>query len=159
MRKTILLAAMLAMAAMMVAAPLAMAADRDNRHENRIERFFEDDGFFFNPFDDFFFDRHHDDFFFNGGGDGFGDFEQDTDSGDVDQSFEVTGGGDNSNQCAGISGVANTGNAQNQLDLIQYASTADDFDFEENNATLDVSPTNSTTCDQQVNQAASASSS
>ena len=85
--------------------------------------------------------------------------EQDTESGEVNQTFTVTGGGDNSNQCAGISGVANTGNAQNQLDLIQYGSTADDFDFEENDATLDVSPTNSTTCDQQVNQAASASSS
>src|SRR5215210_5438345 len=84
--------------------------------------------------------------------------DQEVDSGDVNQTFNVTGGGANSNQCAGISGVANTGNAQNQLDLIQYGSTADDFDFEENDATLDVSPTNSTTCDQQVNQAASASS-
>ena len=48
--------------------------------------------------------------------------EQETESGDVDQSFEVTSTGDNSNQCAGIQGVANTGNAQNQLDLIQYGS-------------------------------------
>jgi len=85
--------------------------------------------------------------------------EQDTESGEVNQTFTVTGGGDNSNQCAGISGVANTGNAQNQIDLIQYASTADDFEFEDSDATLTVSPTNTTTCDQQVNQAASASSS
>jgi hypothetical protein len=35
-------------------------------------------------------------------------------SGEVDQSFTVTSEGDNSNQCAGIQGVANTGNAQNQ---------------------------------------------
>ena len=51
--------------------------------------------------------------------------EQEGESGDVDQSFTVTSEGDNSNQCAGIQGVANTGNAQNQLDLIQYGSDAD----------------------------------
>lgn len=41
------------------------------------------------------------------------DVEQEADSGDVDQSFEVSGGDDNSNQTVGIQGVANTGNAQN----------------------------------------------
>src|SRR4028119_963181 len=83
--------------------------------------------------------------------------EQESESGEVDQSFTVTSEGDNSNQCAGIQGVANTGNAQNQLDLIQYGSEADDFEFDEVGSSLDVSPENSTTCDQQVNQAASAS--
>ena len=83
--------------------------------------------------------------------------EQETESGEVDQSFEVSGSGDNSNQCAGISGVANTGNAQNQIDLIQYGSEADDFEFDEVGSSVDVSPSNTTTCDQQVNQAASAS--
>jgi hypothetical protein len=83
--------------------------------------------------------------------------EQEGESGDVDQSFEISGTGDNSNQCANIQGVANTGNAQNQLDLIQYGSEADDFEFEEVGSTITVSPENSTTCDQQVNQAASAS--
>jgi hypothetical protein len=83
--------------------------------------------------------------------------EQESESGQVDQSFEVAGSGDNSNQCAGIQGVANTGNAQNQIDLIQYGSEADDFEFDEVASTLTVSPGNSTTCDQQVNQAASAS--
>jgi hypothetical protein len=83
--------------------------------------------------------------------------EQETESGEVDQSFEVSSTGDNSSQCAGIQGVANTGNAQNQLDLIQYGSEADDFEFDEGGSTLDVSPTSTTECDQQVNQAASAS--
>jgi hypothetical protein len=83
--------------------------------------------------------------------------EQESESGQVDQSFEVAGSGDNSNQCAGIQGVANTGNAQNQIDLIQYGSEADDFEFDEVGSTLTVSSENSTTCDQQVNQAASAS--
>jgi hypothetical protein len=83
--------------------------------------------------------------------------EQEGESGDLDQTFEVTGSGDNSNQCVGIQGVGNTGNSQNVLDVIQYGSTADDFEFEEVGSTIDVSPSNSTTCDQQVNQAASAS--
>ena len=83
--------------------------------------------------------------------------EQESESGDVDQSFTVTSSGDNSNQCAGISGVANTGNAQNQIDLLQYGSDADDFEFDEVGSNIDVSPSNSTTCDQQVNQAATAS--
>ena len=83
--------------------------------------------------------------------------EQEGESGELDQSFEVTGSGDNSNQCVGIQGVGNTGNAQNTIDLIQYASEADDFEFEEVGSTIDVGGTNTATCDQQVNQAASAS--
>jgi hypothetical protein len=83
--------------------------------------------------------------------------EQETESGDVNQSFDVSSTGDNSNQCVGIQGVANTGNAQNQLDLIQYGSEADDFEFDEVGSTITVSPESSTKCDQQVNQAASAS--
>ncbi len=83
--------------------------------------------------------------------------EQESESGEVDQSFTVTGEGDNSNQCAGIQGVANTGNAQNQNNLIQYASEADDFEFDEVGSTITVSPANTTECTQQVNQAASAS--
>jgi hypothetical protein len=83
--------------------------------------------------------------------------EQETESGDVNQSFDVSSTGDNSNQCAGIQGVANTGNAQNQLDLIQYGSDSGDFEFDEVGSDISVSPENSTDCDQQVNQAASAS--
>ena len=83
--------------------------------------------------------------------------EQETESGEVDQSFDVSQTGDNSNQCAGIQGVANTGNAQNQLDLIQYGSEADDFEFDEVGSSIEVSPNSTTTCDQQVNQAATAS--
>ena len=83
--------------------------------------------------------------------------EQEGESGDVDQSFEVTSEGDNSSQCANVQGVGQTGNSQNQLDLVQYESEADDFEFEEVGSTITVSPENSTTCDQQVNQAASAS--
>ena len=82
--------------------------------------------------------------------------EQEADSGEVDQTFDVSSAGDNGNQCAGIVGNANTGNSQNQLDLIQYASDADDFEFDEVGSNLDVSGTGTTTCDQTVNQAAAA---
>jgi hypothetical protein len=82
--------------------------------------------------------------------------EQDADSGEVNQSFNVSSEGDNGNQCVGITGNANTGNAQNQIDLIQYGSDADDFEFDDTGANLDVSGTSTTSCDQQVNQAAAA---
>jgi hypothetical protein len=84
------------------------------------------------------------------------EFDQQAESGDVSQSFNVSNAGDNSNQCAGVQGVANTGNAQNQIGVLQYGSEADDFSFEDSGSSIEVSPTNLTSCDQQVNQAASA---
>src|ERR687890_1675304 len=85
------------------------------------------------------------------------DFEQQAQSGDVNQSFNVSNTGDNSNQCANVQGVANTGNAQNQIGVMQYGSEADDFSFEDVGSTITVSPSNSTLCEQRVDQAASAS--
>jgi type II secretory pathway pseudopilin PulG len=85
------------------------------------------------------------------------EFDQEAQSGDVSQSFNVSNTGDNSNQCAGIQGVANTGNAQNQIGVLQYGSEADDFSFEDSGSSINVSPSSTTRCDQQVNQAASAS--
>jgi hypothetical protein len=105
------------------------------------------------------------------------DNEQESESGDVDQTFEVSSSGDNSNQCAGIQGVANTGNTQNQLGVTQV--TDDDFFFDDDHrhhdrdrdrdrdgdtnfefddvgSTITVSPENSTDCAQEVNQAATA---
>ena len=82
--------------------------------------------------------------------------EQEGESADLDQTFTVTGGGDNSNQCVGIQGVGNTGNAQNLIDVIQYDSEGD-FEFDEGGSSIDLSPTNSTECTSEVNQAASAS--
>jgi hypothetical protein len=133
MRKFVLLAALLAM---LVVATVPALADRNNNNNHHH--------------------HHHNN---GGGGDPAitQDNEQDADSGDVDQSFTVTGGGDNSNQCVGLQGVANTGNAQNQTSIIQYASEADDFDFDETGSTITVSPVNTTDCTQGVNQAASAS--
>ena len=81
---------------------------------------------------------------------------QEAESGDVDQSFESSSTGDNSNQCLAPSFVTNTGNAQNQTSLVQDSSTAGDFEFDEVGSDTTLGGTNETTCDQQVNQAASA---
>jgi hypothetical protein len=111
------------------------------------------------------------------------DFDQEAESGDVDQSFDVSGTGDNSNQTAGIQGVTNTGNTQNQIGVIdaggfddgnrffddgnnrffdddnnRFFGDDDDGDFEFNNvgSSIDVSPTNTTLTNQDVDQAATA---
>jgi hypothetical protein len=144
------------MAAMLVAfAAPAMADDdwdwNDDRHDN--DRWWwdwndrhDDDRWWDNRFDRFDFD---DGFF-------FGDNEQSAESGDVDQDFDVSGTGDNSNQTVGIQGVANTGNTQNQIGITQFGSEADDFEFDDVGSSIEVSPTNRTSSDQEVNQAASA---
>jgi hypothetical protein len=131
MKKFIMFTAVLAMLVLAVAPALAQRGDNDRNDRHR------------------FFDR-------DGGGIAQ-ESEQESESGDVDQSFNVSQTGDNSNQCVGIQGVANTGNAQNQTSIIQYGSDADDFEFDEVGSNIEVSPSNSTECDQQVNQAASAS--
>jgi hypothetical protein len=119
------------------------------------DRFFDEDGFLFFGDDE---DRFDD---FDGNGFGGGgvsqSFDQEAQSGDVNQSFNVTNTGNNSNQCAGVQGVANTGNAQNQIGVLQYGSAADDFEFDDSGATIEVNPVNATQCDQAVNQAATAS--
>jgi hypothetical protein len=83
--------------------------------------------------------------------------DQQAESGDVSQSFNVSNSGDNSNQCANVQGVANTGNAQNQIGVLQYGSETDDFSFEDSGSTINVSSSSTTRCDQAVNQAATAS--
>ncbi len=170
-----MMAALMALLAVS-AIPVAFAQDQDNRQGDRFDERqerFEDNGFFFGDDDEDRFDEDNRFFFFGDDdedrfdGDNFGndfdngsgigqEFEQEAESGDVNQSFDVSNTGDNSNQCAGIQGVANTGNAQNQTGVLQYGSTADDFSFEDSGSSINVSPSNSTSCDQQVNQAASA---
>jgi hypothetical protein len=144
MRKMTMLAAMMALVAMTMVATPALAQDR---LENRLDRF--DDGFFFvDGFDRF--DRFDSD-------DGISqDFDQEADSGDVDQSFEVSSDGDNSNQSVGTQGVTNTGNAQSQFGFTQFDSEIDDFEFEDGGADIDVSPEFDLESDQSVDQAATA---
>jgi hypothetical protein len=153
MKKTMLLAAMLALTVLAMGAPAAIADD--DLRDDRFEDCFFLDGVLIcdEDFDRDFFDGERFDF----DGELDQDVEQEAESGDIDQSFTVTSEGDNSNQCAGIQGVANTGNAQNLLDLTQVDGDTDDFEFDEVDSSIEASPDSSTTCDQQVNQAASAS--
>jgi hypothetical protein len=107
------------------------------------------------------------------------DSELEAESGEVDQTFEVTGSGDNSNQCAGVQGVSNTAPQQGGINILQYDSEADEFEFEDVGGAhlnilqvdseadkfefdgvggpLTVDGTNETSCEQQANQAGSAS--
>src|SRR5215212_10245979 len=188
MKKMVLLAALVALAALMLAAAPALADDPDrnrgdhdrnhdnhDNHDNRDNRDFGDflDEFcedsdgdlicdldeFCEDFDgDFFCDDEEDEEnLFDGFGDGlFQTSDQQAESGDVDQSFLVTGGGANSNQCVGVQGVANTGNAQIELNILNVGGEIDDFELEDLESSLTVDPTNTTTCDQQVNQSATA---
>ena len=82
--------------------------------------------------------------------------EQEVESGDATQNINVTGGGDNSNACQGVQGITNTGNATNNTSVLQYAN--EDVETElEDSGNFEISPSQTTTCNQQVNQAASAS--
>src|ERR687894_1870698 len=147
MRKTMLLAAMLSLTVLMFAASPAMAQDWNDSWWNDDWNNDWDWGWWNDGFD---FD------------DGLNqDVEQEAESGDVDQSFDVSGTGDNSNQTTGIQGVANTGNAQKQIGVIDAGGFGGfggfgDFEFEDVGSTIEVSPTNTVTSDQDVNQAAAA---
>ena len=85
------------------------------------------------------------------------DAEQEAESGDVSQSFEVSGDGDNSNRCIGLLGAANTGNAQNQTGIIHSGSGTGDFEFEDSGGTIEVDGVTGTACGQRVSQAAASS--
>ena len=67
-----------------------------------------------------------------------------------------SGSGSNANQCAPIQATGQSGNAQGVTDLIEANSDTDEFEFEENGSTITTSPSGSTECVQEVNQAASA---
>ena len=139
MRKTMLLAAMLSLTVLMFAASPAMAQDwNEGWWNDDWNEGWWDDGFDFD-------------------GSLNQEVEQEAESGDVEQSFDVSGTGDNSNQTVGIQGVANTGNAQNATGILQLGGDADDFEFDEVGSSIEVSPSSTTDSDQRVNQSASAS--
>src|SRR5437868_4252294 len=75
-------------------------------------------------------------------------------SGDSSQTITVTGGGDNSNACQGIQDINTTGNALNNTSVLQYASPGD---VGISGGTWEMKPKQSTSCQNAVNQAASAS--
>src|SRR5829696_9265918 len=82
--------------------------------------------------------------------------EQEGESGEVGQSFEVSSSGGSANQCAEILAAAQSGNVQNVADVIEADSDADDAEFEDGGSSISVSPELAEGCEQGVNQAASA---
>ena len=97
--------------------------------------------------------------------------EQEGESGDTDQSGEVSNTGDNANQCVGVQPVSNTGNAQTQVDIIiespagdQYTKRFDlkdlvdelDLDLEDIGSSIEIAPEMTVECAQEVQQAATA---
>ncbi|HEX8259891.1 MAG TPA: hypothetical protein VF558_06310, partial [Rubrobacteraceae bacterium] len=76
--------------------------------------------------------------------------DQDADSGDVDQSFTVTGGGANGNQCTNTSGNANSGNSQNQVGIVQSDSETDAVEIGDSGSGIDVSGNSLAECEQEV---------
>jgi hypothetical protein len=79
--------------------------------------------------------------------------EQDVESGDAWQAFNVNGGGDNSNQIAGVQGVNNTGNAVSNTSVFQGGSGGSDVDID-GGGNFTISPSQWTGGSQQVNQSA-----
>src|ERR687886_1214416 len=57
--------------------------------------------------------------------------EQEVESGDATQNFNVTGGGDNSNACQMVQGIDNTGNATNNTSVLQYRNTDAEIELED----------------------------
>jgi hypothetical protein len=85
---------------------------------------------------------------------GFGAGQGIGDTGDIELNTAVESSGDSSNQCVAPLQFGNTGNLQNAQGFLQYASTADDIEFE--GSSFGFSPALSNTCTQQVQQAAAA---
>ena len=150
MKKMMLLASVVALAALMLAAAPAFADDNDGpgnaceHHGLGVPPFCRDEfDFDFNFPDVVFCDFNDDgnddgdncdfnnndrDIFRNIGNvdvspniDISQDIDQDADSGDISQPVSVTGGGDNSIQTVGVQPTANTGNAQNATGVLQAA--------------------------------------
>jgi hypothetical protein len=100
----------------------------------------------------------------NGGGDAFEvaqENEQSADSGDLNQQSTITGGGDNSTQCANPQITGNTGNSQNQTNISQYVSDDSEFEFDDSGSFITENPNEHVqtvfSCTADVNQAAAAS--
>jgi LPXTG-motif cell wall-anchored protein len=85
--------------------------------------------------------------------------EQEGESGEVDQSFTVTGSGDSANQCAALLGGTQSGNSQNQGNVVQERSASDDLEVDEAGSEVTLSPELAEECEQIINQAAASGAS
>src|SRR5215208_984497 len=126
MKKMMLLASVVALAALMLAAAPAFVQDDNDNDFDLVFCDFDGDGD--DDGDNCEFNHNDRDIFRNIGNvdvsptiDISQDIDQDADSGDVSQPIDVTGGGDNSIQTVGLQPTANTGNAQNATGILQAA--------------------------------------
>ena len=130
----------------LVAAPVIAQVKFDD-HDDRFDR---------NDRNGFFFGDDRDRFDNDGGGVSFDLGDTENESGDIstENSFAIEG--NNNNACLGQLQFGNTGNFTNQQGALQYASDADDLEFE--GGEISFAPENETACDQAVQQSAAASS-
>ena len=82
--------------------------------------------------------------------------DTENESGGIGTSNELEIEGDNNNACLGQLQFGQTGNFTNQQGALQYASEVDDLGFAGPGASF--APENETACEQEVQQAAAASS-
>src|SRR5215212_3290653 len=82
--------------------------------------------------------------------------DTENESGGIGTSNELEIAGNNNNACLGQLQFGNTGNFTNQQGALQYASDADDLEF--GAGEFEFAPENETACEQEVQQAAAASS-
>ncbi len=84
--------------------------------------------------------------------------DQELESGDIETETDISIEGNNNNQCVGLSQFGNTGNFANQQGTSQN-DISDEFEQEFEGPEIEFAPENETACDQDVQQAAAASSS
>ncbi len=83
-----------------------------------------------------------------------GDTENESGEIETENSFAIEG--NNNNACLGQLQFGQTGNFTNQQGALQYASEVDDLEFA--GPEIEFAPENETACEQEVQQAAAASS-
>ena len=84
--------------------------------------------------------------------------DQELESGDIESETDISIEGNNNNQCVGLSQFGQTGNFANQQGTSQF-DIGDEFEQEFEGPEIEFAPENETACDQDVQQAAAASSS
>jgi len=85
--------------------------------------------------------------------------DQELESGEISTETDISIEGNNNNQCAGLLQFGQTGNFANQQGTAQYDFGPDaEFEQEFSGPEIEFAPENETACEQEVQQAASASS-
>ena len=146
MRRTWLVLAIVAVMVVMV--PLVASP--------AIARNFHGGNFFFDNNNNGFFD-HNNGFFFSTPSVSNG-VAQESETGNVNESFSVEQTGSNSNQCVTPQQFGNSGSQQNGQPVLQYNSISDGFfgSIEPEGSSFTFAPSETAPCTQQVQQSAAA---